>query len=403
MQARAEFWLSFVVTGGLGCGWFEENIEDPAEAIIRANLESYVEAGGLASSSEWPPPARTGEWFKGELHCHSTYSDGDSSVSSVIGTAEGYGLDFLAITDHNTSAHWSDPGFASTRLTLLYGVEWTSDNGHANIWSSAPFDWDGTMQPTVGDARLAIDTVHSLRSDERKIMFSINHPNIEQYGWLYDFNDSQGADGMEVWNAQYMFPNFSFIAFDVTYLAWLRQGARPAAVGGSDTHDHATDDVRIYYGDLGQPTTWVYAKSKSPADIIEGLEAGTTFIVSTADGPQIRLLAATGGATFMMGETIPASTTQQPVEFRTDVVNAKTFMGNAFPFSVAVVFKNGSPHRFTLTGRADYSFRFTERPSAGDFYYVKLYQFPQETSRWLLSQLLQVGWLKAVTSPLYNQ
>jgi hypothetical protein len=91
------------------------------------------------------------------------------------------------------------------------------------------------------------------------------------------------------------------------------------------------------------------------------------------------------------------------VEFRTDVLNAKTFMGNAFPFSVAVVFKNGSPHRFTLTGRADYSFRFTERPSPGDFYYVKLYQFPQETSRWLLSQLLQVGWLKAVTSPLYNQ
>ncbi len=105
----------------------------------------------------------------------------------------------------------------------------------------------------------------------------------------------------------------------------------------------------------------------------------------------------------MMGETIPASSARQTVNFRADVINARTFLGNVFPFSLAIAFKNGTPHRFTVTNRADYSFRFTDRPAPGDFYYVKLYQFPQETSRWLLSQLLQIGWLKAVTSPLYSQ
>lgn len=404
MQVGGRFWLLFVAAGWLGCGWFESKAEDAANAIIRANFDNYVEAGDLASSSDWPSPARTGAWFKGELHCHSTYSDGDSSVATVIGLAESFGLDFLAITDHNSSASWTDPEFASNRLTLLYGVEWTSDNGDASIWSSTPFDWEGTVQPTVGDARLAIETVHRLRSDDRKIMFSINHPNLDGQGaWRFAFDDSRSADGMEVWNAQYMFPNFSFIAFDVTYLSWLRQGARATAVGGSDTHDHQTDNIRTYYGDLGQPTTWVYAKSQSAADIIEGLQAGTTFIVSTADGPQLRLYAAVDRATFMMGETLPASASRQAVEFRADVVNAKTFLGDVFPFSVAIAFKNGSPYRFTLSARADYSFRFSDTPAPGDFYHVKLYQFPQETSRWLLSQLLQVGWLKAVTSPLFSQ
>lgn len=403
MHVQGLFWLSFVAMGGLGCELFESKAEEAAEAIIRANFHDYVEAEDLASSAEWPPPAKTGEWFKGELHCHSTYSDGDSSVARVIGLAEGYGLDFLAITDHNTSAHWTDPGFYSSRLSLLYGIEWTNDNGDASIWSSTPFDWEGTIRPTLGDARSFIDTVHGLRNDDRKIMVSINHPNLDGQGaWRFDFADSLGADAMEVWNAQYMFPNFSFIAFDATFVSWLRQGVRPTAVGGSDTHDHQADNLRTYYGDLGQPTTWVFAKSKSAADIIEGLQSGTTFLVSTADGAQIRLYANAGGTTIMMGETLPASSLQQPIEFRTDVSNARTFLGSAFPFSVAVAFKNGSPYRFTITTRANYSFRFTDQASAGDFYYVKLYQFPQETSRWLLSQLLQVGWLKAVTSPLFS-
>ena len=81
-------------------------------------------------------------WYKGDLHCHSTHSDGDSSVADVIRSAEERGLDFFVITDHDGSmrgvpTHWHDPDYRSERMILLYGVEWTTTMGHANVWSPA--------------------------------------------------------------------------------------------------------------------------------------------------------------------------------------------------------------------------------------------------------------------------
>lgn len=41
--------------------------------------------------------------FKGDLHCHTTHSDGNANVAAVIKVAQNNGLDFLAITDlYNT-------------------------------------------------------------------------------------------------------------------------------------------------------------------------------------------------------------------------------------------------------------------------------------------------------------
>jgi histidinol phosphatase-like PHP family hydrolase len=42
-------------------------------------------------------------WLKGDVHCHSKFSDGDSSVKDVLDEAKKRAkLDFLAITDHDT-------------------------------------------------------------------------------------------------------------------------------------------------------------------------------------------------------------------------------------------------------------------------------------------------------------
>ena len=93
----------------------------------------------------------SGTWYKGDLHSHSTYSDGDSSVAEVIASAEAKDLDFFALTDHDTSMagnplHWLDPAYHSNTLALLYGVEWTTPKGHANLWATAPFDYSQLWQ-----------------------------------------------------------------------------------------------------------------------------------------------------------------------------------------------------------------------------------------------------------------
>lgn len=41
-------------------------------------------------------------WFKGDIHCHSTWSDGNSMPESVVNWYKSRGYQFFALTDHNT-------------------------------------------------------------------------------------------------------------------------------------------------------------------------------------------------------------------------------------------------------------------------------------------------------------
>ena len=43
------------------------------------------------------------EEVKGDLHCHSTWSDGTMTIQEVVETARGLGLSYVAITDHSKS------------------------------------------------------------------------------------------------------------------------------------------------------------------------------------------------------------------------------------------------------------------------------------------------------------
>ena len=93
-----------------------------------------------------------GRWYKGDLHTHSDRSDGKCPVKRVIENAESLGFDFFALTDHDTygkdnHTHWFDNSdYHSEKMVLLYGIEWTSDLGHANIESCerTPFSAHGS-------------------------------------------------------------------------------------------------------------------------------------------------------------------------------------------------------------------------------------------------------------------
>ena len=103
-----------------------------------------------------------------------------------------------------------------------------------------------------------------------------------------------------------------------------------------------------------------------------------------------------------MGQTLPSSALGQTTTFAVTVANARTFLGDAFPYSLAAVMKNGEPFRFTLGTSSEYSFSFADSPSPGDYYYARLIQLPSSFSIRLLVQLLQVGWLKTLTSPVFT-
>ena len=45
------------------------------------------------------------EHIRGDLHMHSTYSDGQDSLESMVAAASALGYEYIAITDHSESAH----------------------------------------------------------------------------------------------------------------------------------------------------------------------------------------------------------------------------------------------------------------------------------------------------------
>jgi hypothetical protein len=64
--------------------------------------------------------------LRGNLHAHSTFSDGVRAPEALIAEYEALGYDFLAITDHEdriTPGYWRALRRLSSRLLLFHGVE----------------------------------------------------------------------------------------------------------------------------------------------------------------------------------------------------------------------------------------------------------------------------------------
>ena len=61
-------------------------------------------------------------WLKGNLHCHTTVSDGDAGPEEVCRLYAAKGYDFLAITDHSVLVDPRD--IAHDGLLLIPGRRW---------------------------------------------------------------------------------------------------------------------------------------------------------------------------------------------------------------------------------------------------------------------------------------
>src|SRR5205809_7207417 len=75
-------------------------------------------------------------WLRGNLHAHTTYSDGVKTPQDLIAEYEALGYDFLAITDHEDligSSYWRAPPRVRTRLVLLHADEVNSQGFDQHI------------------------------------------------------------------------------------------------------------------------------------------------------------------------------------------------------------------------------------------------------------------------------
>lgn len=266
------------------------------------------------------PKATTPGWYRGDLHMHTAHSDGGCvtgdaprapcPVYRTVLAAQAAGLDFIAITDHNTTSQAEamaelQPAFPG--LLLIPGREVTTFQGHANVFGPTAFI----------DFRLGSKTVPTLRDLQRAVkaaggVFSINHPAApsgEQCmgcGWTVKDTDYDAVQAIEVANGgnEKALGDFEGVLSGAPFWeALLNQGRRITAVGGSDNHDAGIPHDKP--SAVGRPATVVHAEGLSTEAILAGLRAGRVFI--DLDGTRDRMLdltATTGGRKAVMGETL---------------------------------------------------------------------------------------------------
>jgi hypothetical protein len=343
-----------------------------------------------------------GEWYAGDLHSHSLASDGDSPVETVIARAEERGLDFLSLSDHDTSMdgtlrQWHDPEYRSERMVLLHGVEWTSGNGHANVFSARPFEYDDLWR-----ANRETDIDAAIRSArEQAAVFSVNHPSGRARQWTYPFTNSDGAfvaDTMEVWNGPFNFPNRNRRTVRVIWDDLLATGIRVNAIGGSDSHQTAGIQSRVNL--YGAPTTWVYATGRSGESIVEAIRSGHVSLSYQPYGDRLELLAdSDGDGKFeaMMGDVIPAGSRTTFAVAVMGPFRKENGLGRG-PRYQCIVFKNGEVHRrIQLQSWRGEGVMFTDTPSAGDYYRAELRGAPAVG----ILQRPVLGRTLALTNPIY--
>jgi len=323
----------------------------------------------FASTFSAEPLRRGAGWYRGDFHMHDGHSDGFCSsqggrrvpcpLYKTVEAATARKLDFIAITDHNTTSHFNDMHELQPfhdDLLLIPGRELTTPLGHANVLGTTEFIDYRLSGP---DKRGINEVLHDAAGLGG--VLTINHPSrvtsesCRGCGWIARNVDYRAVTGIEVANGYDEFAEHPRDEKAGTGLDWwqklLDQGFRLTAMGGSDTHD-----VGIGTLGVGVPTTVVYAEDLSERAILQGVRAGHVFV--DVEGSRDRLLiadASAGSASAQMGDALnaPAGST---IHISVRVTGCRAarlallMQGHAAPVAEALVDTDDETRKFELPG-----------------------------------------------------
>lgn len=259
------------------------------EVTVRLSSAALEEEAPSPSTGPSRAPVRSGPaWYSGALHAHTTHSDGALSAQELAGRARAEGLDFLAITDHNNTAHQRERIDVPGLLTIV-GEEVTTPGGHFNVWglSGARAFIDFRVPP--GDP--AIETLVD-QAVAQGAVAGINHPFSACVACSWTHRVPQAVSTIEISGREPEEMPRAVALWDTL----LRAGRRIAAVGVSDWHRGDTP--------LGAASVRIWARELSTPAILDGIRSGRVVVM--ADGvtapPELRLRA--GDREGRVGDTL---------------------------------------------------------------------------------------------------
>jgi hypothetical protein len=270
------------------------NIREGSSARYRAEIRlDPIDAPAPASAFFNGPLRPEPGWRRGDFHTHTGHSDG--SCDSLAGrrvpcpafrtleAARRAGLDFVAVTDHNTASQNASlrelQAYYDT-LLIIPGQEITTFFGHMNVFGTT-----GPLEFQLGDPRLPrIDALLEAVRAQGGIA-SVNHPGMPSgeacmgCGWIVKDMDAAMLGAVEIANGGTMHltgaadGQLSHIPY---WQSLLDRGYRVTGIGGSDSHDPDAPINKQF--PVGRPATVVFADNLSQRAILDGLRAGRAFV-----------------------------------------------------------------------------------------------------------------------------
>ena len=226
-----------------------------------------------------------GRFYRGNLHTHSTLSDGMLSPEAVCAHYREAGYDFLALTDHFLRRYGfpvaDTKGFRTNLFTTIPGAELhASVNSQCEIWHilavGLPEDF-----PETGEVETGPDLAR--RAVAAGAFVAIAHPQWSSLT-IEDGRALPMAHAVEIYN------HGCALECARGDGAWLLD----ALTGeGRDLTAIATDDAHFRQDDACGGWVMVKAEANEPGTLLEALKAGCFY---SSQGPLIHAAEVSGGA-----------------------------------------------------------------------------------------------------------
>ncbi len=273
-------------------------------------------------------------WYKGNLHTHSYWSDGDEYPEMIMDWYKTHGYNFVALTDHNILAEGEK--WITVRNSRLYeedfekyldkwGEQWVTykrDTGRIQVklktfkeykpifqdenfliiqseeisdnFQGKPIHMNATniqklITPNGGESvsdvmQHNLDAVLKQRQETGVPMFPhINHPNFHFAISAEDIMKLHGERFFEVFNGHpqvfnygdNVHPDTEYI-WDQINIAYHRKN-QPFLLGLATDDSHNYHEFGTAYSNAGRGWVMVLADSLNPASLIRAMEAGNFY------------------------------------------------------------------------------------------------------------------------------
>ena len=272
-------------------------------------------------------------WYKGNLHTHSYWSDGDEFPEMIMSWYKDRGYNFVALSDHNilaegekwvkvTHSKMYEDGFQAYLDKFGKGVTYKTDSGRFHVklktyaeykplfenakfliirseeitdeFQGKPIHMNATnaekLIPPQGGSSVAdvmqrnIDAVLQQRKDTGVPMFThVNHPNFHYSISVKDMISLHGERFFEVYNGHFLVNNYGDSLhpsteqmWDVINMAYLKKG-QPLMFGLATDDSHNYHQFGSAFSNAGRGWVMVKAEALTPTALIKAMEAGDFY------------------------------------------------------------------------------------------------------------------------------